>query len=186
MSGKPSNWDESFHLALANELSGSRLWRGSYRLVAVYSNTAYNLNVDLGHVEAYAELAEIIVDRMGVLEPLRPLSDKWLIMRNVDQVRCDESGINAHFDGASGAFTAEPPDDEAKAGGPSIDQVIRRELSGVFHAISAAGGRFKTGQILDVGAEGLDVYNTMLDAMDVPGRLGPAKRDASAIDMIRV
>ena len=33
-----------------------------------FSNTAYNLNVDLGHVEAYAELAEIIVGRMDVLE----------------------------------------------------------------------------------------------------------------------
>lgn len=62
----------------------------------------------------------------GVLEPLKPLGDKLLIMRNVDQVRCDESGINAHFDGASAAFTAEPPHGEAKAGGPSIDQVIRR------------------------------------------------------------
>jgi hypothetical protein len=62
----------------------------------------------------------------GVLEPLLPLSKKLLIMRNVDQVRCDESGINAHFDGASGAFTAEPPDGEAKSGGPSIDQVVRR------------------------------------------------------------
>eukprot|EP00913_Durusdinium_trenchii_P010859 g10188.t1 len=62
----------------------------------------------------------------GVLEPLEPLSKKLLIMRNVDQVRCDERGINAHFDGASGAFTAEPPDGEAKSGGPSIDQVIRK------------------------------------------------------------
>jgi hypothetical protein len=62
----------------------------------------------------------------GVLEPLEPLSKKLLILRNVDQVRCDESGINAHFDGASGAFTAEPPNGEAKAGGPSIDQVIRK------------------------------------------------------------
>ena len=62
----------------------------------------------------------------GVLEPLKPLSHKLLIMRNVDQVRCDERGINAHFDGASGAFTAEPPDGEAKSGGPSIDQVIRK------------------------------------------------------------
>lgn len=62
----------------------------------------------------------------GVLEPLKPLRDKLLIMRDVDQVRCDERGINAHFDGASGAFTAEPPDGEAKAGGPSIDQVIRK------------------------------------------------------------
>lgn len=62
----------------------------------------------------------------GVLEPLESLSKKLLIMRNVDQIRCDEKGINAHYDGASGAFTAEPPDGEAKSGGPSIDQVIRQ------------------------------------------------------------
>ncbi|MEX2214218.1 MAG: DUF1592 domain-containing protein [Phycisphaeraceae bacterium] len=31
-----------------------------------FSNTAYNLNVDLGHVEAYARLAEVIVKRMDV------------------------------------------------------------------------------------------------------------------------
>ncbi|MBW3541414.1 MAG: DUF1552 domain-containing protein [Planctomycetes bacterium] len=62
----------------------------------------------------------------GVLEPLKPLANKLLILRNVDQVRCDEKGINAHFDGSSGAFTAEPPDGEAKSGGPSIDQVIRK------------------------------------------------------------
>jgi hypothetical protein len=62
----------------------------------------------------------------GVLEPLKPLRDKLLVMRGVDHVRCDQKGINAHYDGASAAFTAEPPDGEAKAGGPSIDQVIRR------------------------------------------------------------
>ncbi|QDS94761.1 hypothetical protein FF011L_35430 [Roseimaritima multifibrata] len=62
----------------------------------------------------------------GVLEPLESLGSKLLIMRNIDQVRCDEKGINAHYDGASGAFTAEPPDGEAKSGGPSIDQVIRQ------------------------------------------------------------
>jgi len=62
----------------------------------------------------------------GVLEPLKPLADKLLILRGVDQVRCDRSGMNAHYDGATGAFTAQPPDGEAKAGGPSIDQVIRR------------------------------------------------------------
>lgn len=61
----------------------------------------------------------------GVLEPLKPLNDKLLIMRQVDQVRCDEAGINAHYDGATGAFTAQPPGGQAKAGGPSIDQVIR-------------------------------------------------------------
>jgi hypothetical protein len=62
----------------------------------------------------------------GVLEPLKPLAEKLLCMRGVDQVRCDESGINAHYDGASGAFTAEPPDGEAKSGGPSIDQMIKK------------------------------------------------------------
>jgi hypothetical protein len=61
-----------------------------------------------------------------VLEPLKPLSDKLLIMRNVDQVRCDVRGINAHYDGATGSFTAMPAGGEAKAGGPSIDQVIRK------------------------------------------------------------
>lgn len=62
----------------------------------------------------------------GVLQPLNPLRDKLLIMQNVDQVRCDEKGINAHYDGAIGAFTAEPPNGEARAGGPSIDQAIRK------------------------------------------------------------
>ena len=32
-----------------------------------FSNTAYNLNVDLKHVEAYSQLAEIIVERMDVV-----------------------------------------------------------------------------------------------------------------------
>ena len=76
----------------------------------------------------------------GVLEPLKPLSDKLLIMRNVDQIRCDESGINAHFDGATGAFTAEPPDGEAKSGGPSIDQVVRRH----FHPKGLPAGMVPT------------------------------------------
>ena len=61
----------------------------------------------------------------GVLEPLGPLRDKLAILRNVDQVRCDESGINAHFDGASGAFTAAPPQGEARSGGASIEQMVR-------------------------------------------------------------
>src|SRR5687767_12319567 len=61
----------------------------------------------------------------GVMEPLQPLSKKLLILRNVDQVRVDQEGINAHYDGSSGAFTAEPPGGTARAGGPSIDQVVR-------------------------------------------------------------
>ena len=62
---------------------------------------------------------------------------------------------------------------------------VKRELSGIFHAISSANGRFKTGQILDIGAEGLDVYNTMLDAMDVKQRLGPSDREMNPTDSIR-
>jgi hypothetical protein len=62
---------------------------------------------------------------------------------------------------------------------------IKRELSGVFHAITCAGGRFKTGQILDVDAEGLDLYNTMLEAMNVNEPLGPKDRKHRAIDSIR-
>jgi hypothetical protein len=60
-----------------------------------------------------------------VLQPLEPLSKKLLIMRNVDQIRSDLPGINAHYDGSTAAFTAEPPNGTARAGGPSIDQVIR-------------------------------------------------------------
>ena len=61
----------------------------------------------------------------GPMAPLKGLSDKLLIMRGVDHVRADENGINAHFDGASAAFTATKPNGEAKSGGASIDQVLR-------------------------------------------------------------
>ncbi|MFT5130141.1 MAG: hypothetical protein ACI8W8_003770, partial [Rhodothermales bacterium] len=62
---------------------------------------------------------------------------------------------------------------------------VKRELSGIFHAITGANGRFKTGQILDVNAEGIDIYNSMLASMGAKDRLGPKKRDARSIDSIR-
>jgi len=62
---------------------------------------------------------------------------------------------------------------------------VKRELSGVFHCITGANGRFKTGQILDLKAEGIDVYNTMLGAMGAKEKLGPAGREGRAIDAIR-
>ena len=62
----------------------------------------------------------------------------------------------------------------------------KRELSGVFHAITSAQGRFKTGQIMDVGREGLDVYNTMLAAMGCQRRLGPVDREPALVDQILV
>jgi hypothetical protein len=62
---------------------------------------------------------------------------------------------------------------------------VKRELSGVFHAITSANGRFKTGQIMDVNAEGLDLYNSMLDAMGASRRLGPSGREKRPVDAIR-
>ena len=61
---------------------------------------------------------------------------------------------------------------------------VKRELSGVFHAISGANGRFKTGQIIDVKAEAIDVYNTMLKAMSAKTQLGPKERSMQRIDKI--
>jgi hypothetical protein len=62
---------------------------------------------------------------------------------------------------------------------------VKRELSGVFHAITSAGGRFKTGQIIDVKAEGIDVYNTMVETMGASRRLGPSTREKKEISAIR-
>ena len=62
---------------------------------------------------------------------------------------------------------------------------VKRELSGVFHAVSGANGRFKTGEIVDVKSEGIDVYNTMLGAMDAKRHIGPADREKRPVDSIR-
>ena len=61
---------------------------------------------------------------------------------------------------------------------------VKRELSGVFHAVTGANGRFKTGQIADLKAEGLDVYNTLLSGMGVEARLGPSDRDYQEVSSI--
>jgi len=61
---------------------------------------------------------------------------------------------------------------------------VKRELSGVFHAITGANNRFKTGQIMDVGEEGIDVYNTMLGALGSKTKLGPKDREVKSVDSI--
>ena len=61
---------------------------------------------------------------------------------------------------------------------------VKRELSGVFHAVSGAGGRIKTGGIVDLGVEGLDVYNTILSSMGVKYKMGPKNREHRNIDNI--
>ena len=62
---------------------------------------------------------------------------------------------------------------------------VKRELSGIFHAVSGANGRIKTGDILDLGAEGIDVYNTLLTAVGVSRRLGPATREHQPVEALR-
>ena len=62
---------------------------------------------------------------------------------------------------------------------------VKRELSGVFHAITSANGLFKTGQSMDVKAEGIDVYNTMLTAMGSKRKIGPKKRVHKSVNKIR-
>ena len=61
----------------------------------------------------------------------------------------------------------------------------KRELSGVFHAISSAGGRFKTGRIMDVKAEAIDVYNTMLTSLGTKRHLGDSKLKINLVNQIR-
>ncbi len=62
---------------------------------------------------------------------------------------------------------------------------VPRELSGIFHAIGGANERFRTGQIIDVeDVAGLDLYNTMLEAMGVNSKLGPRSRSFSRVDQI--
>lgn len=63
----------------------------------------------------------------GPLEPLGEVLDDLLIVRGVDQVRCDIGGANAHYDGATCSFNAIPSAGEVQAGGPSLDQVLRRQ-----------------------------------------------------------
>ena len=64
----------------------------------------------------------------GPMSGLSAVADKLVIVRGVDQVRADENGSNAHYDGATASFNATMPDGEAKSGGPTIDQVLRREM----------------------------------------------------------
>ena len=56
----------------------------------------------------------------------------------------------------------------------------------VFHAITSANGHFKTGEIMDIGAEGIDVYNTntTLNTFESEKFQEPAERDRTAIDQI--
>ncbi len=47
--GDLSNWDAGFRLALGNELTNDRPWRGELRLVALYSRALAPREVEMNH-----------------------------------------------------------------------------------------------------------------------------------------
>lgn len=60
------------------------------------------------------------------LRPLQPFASKLMRLPGVDLDACDTGGNN-HFDGSGGVFVGLPPQGEfGNAGGPSIDQVLKR------------------------------------------------------------
>ena len=62
---------------------------------------------------------------------------------------------------------------------------VNRELSGIFHAFTPANGRLATGQFVDANAEGLDVYNTILQqAYGLSYKMGPAERDVNPVNVV--
>lgn len=58
-----------------------------------FSNTAYNLNVDLKHVNAYARLSEIIVGRMDVLKFARRFSKSRKVNDKDNRALIEKMGI---------------------------------------------------------------------------------------------
>ena len=89
-----------------------------------FTNTAYNLNVDLGHIEAYAELAEIIVGRMDVLQFASRFSDSRSLSTD-DTMR--------QFVAAMGKWILR---------GPLDDQEVT-SYSGIATTVASAGGDFE-------------------------------------------
>lgn len=60
-----------------------------------------------------------------------------------------------------------------------------RELTGIFHAFTGANGRLRTGEIVDGQAEGLDLYNTIVQqAFGLDYKMGPADRPIEPVDVV--
>ena len=98
-----------------------------------FSNTAYNLNVDLKHVEAYSRLAEIIVQRMDVLKFSAKFSKNRSL--NTDATMRD-------FVAAMGKWLFRGP-------------LTKREqinYSGIATTVASSGGSFAEGVSLTIEA----------------------------------
>ncbi len=62
---------------------------------------------------------------------------------------------------------------------------VERELSGIFHAFTTAGGCLRAGEIVDANAERLDVYNTIVQqGFGLDYKMGPADRPVNVVDTI--
>ncbi|MCA9147060.1 MAG: DUF1592 domain-containing protein, partial [Planctomycetales bacterium] len=89
-----------------------------------FSNTAYNLNIDLKHVEAYSKLAEIIVSRMDVL--------KFAARFSKSQLLSTDDTMRQHVE-AMGKWMLRGPLDERDV----------NNYSGIATTVASAGGDFK-------------------------------------------
>ncbi len=98
-----------------------------------FSNTAYNLSVDLKHVEAYSQLAEMIVQRLDVLEFAKRFSKSQSL--NTDATA-------RKFVAAAGEWLLRGPLDDREV----------TNYSGILTAVASAGGDYEQGVGLMVEA----------------------------------
>jgi hypothetical protein len=98
-----------------------------------FSNTAYNLNVDLKHVEAYARLAQLIVERMDVLK----FAGRFSKSRSLNT-----DATARKFVAAVGEWLLRGP----------LDNREVTNYSGILTSVASAGGSFEQGVALMVEA----------------------------------
>lgn len=94
-----------------------------------FSNTAYNLTVDMKHVEAYAQLARMIVDDMDVLEFAKKFSKSQTLNTDASARKFVE---------AVGTWLLR---------GPLTDREITN-YSGILTSVASAGGTYEQGVAL--------------------------------------
>ena len=98
-----------------------------------FRNTAYNLNVDLKHVEAYSQLAQLIARRMDVLK----FADRFSKSRSLNT-----DATARKFVAAVGEWLLRGPLDDREV----------TNYSGILTAVASAGGSYEQGVSLMVEA----------------------------------
>ncbi len=98
-----------------------------------FSNTAYNLNVDLKHVEAYSQLAQLIAERMDVLK----FAGRFSKSRSLNT-----DATARKFVAAVGEWLLRGPLDDREV----------TNYSGILTAVASAGGSYEQGVSLMVEA----------------------------------